>query len=80
MSPHPRNPLPMTALALVVLALVVLIENRHLSETDDQRRVERNRRRELEGQLQTRDQQLNGALEKITELKGGQPVSNGDDE
>lgn len=64
--------------ALALLALVVLMEARKAGEGDEQRRIERNRRLELEEQLETRNAQLNGALEKITEIKGGQPGSNGE--
>jgi len=66
------------AMALGVIALAVLVEARRAGEGDEQRRIERNRRFELEEQLATRSAQLNGALEKITEIKGGQPASNGE--
>lgn len=80
MSPRPqRNPtLAIVAALLGVIALAVLVEARKAGEGDEQRRIEHNRRLELEDQLATRSAQLNGALEKITEIKGGQPASNGE--
>lgn len=80
MNPRPqRNPtLVIVGALLGLLALAVLMEARKAGEGDEQRRIERNRRLELEEQLETRNAQLNGALEKITEIKGGQPGSNGE--
>lgn len=74
MSPQPHSSvLPAVVLALALIGFVILAENRKLAEDHDRLRVERSRRRELEQQLETRRVQLDGALEKITELSGPRP-------
>jgi len=81
-SPLPsRDPaLVAVGVGLLLLAVVVLVEARKLGELETRRRLERSRRAELEERLAVRSQQLDGALERIVEIKGGQPASPVDDE
>jgi hypothetical protein len=72
MKPHTRlDPdLALLALLVLVVGLELIIHSRRVAQLDEQRRIDHNMRAELEEQLETRRVQLDGALEKITELKG----------
>jgi hypothetical protein len=72
MKPHTRlDPdLALIALLVLVVGLELIIHSRRVAQLDEQRRIDHNMRAELEEQLETRRVQLDGALEKITELKG----------
>lgn len=73
MSPRTRHDPTLAILGLLLLALglELIIESRRVAETDERRRIDRNRLLELEQQLDTRSRQLDGALEHITEIKNG---------
>ncbi len=81
MGPRPQRnqALVGVGLGLLLLALVVLMESRKLGELEERRSLERRRRVDLEERLAVRNQQLDGALERITEIKGGQPTSTDDE-
>lgn len=61
------------SLCLAILTLSQL--ERNVNRLDELRRIERNRAIEAQDELRKRSEQLDGALETITELKGGQPAS-----
>jgi len=71
MNPHARldGSLALLGALLLVVALELIIESRRMAQLEVDRRISRNRELELEEQLEVRRVQLDGALEKITELK-----------
>ena len=75
MSPRPqRDPtLVIVACALLLMGYVLLDEARKRPNLVLQARAERNRRLEAEEEAERRRQQLDGALERIEEMKGEQP-------
>ncbi|HWE10555.1 MAG TPA: hypothetical protein VG325_14480 [Solirubrobacteraceae bacterium] len=76
MQPDPfgRNGALMIVLALAAVSLYVALLATDRDALGDQLRLEHRRRRELEKRLQEKDSQLDGALERIHDLR------NGDDE
>jgi hypothetical protein len=79
-SPRARHDpsLALAGLALMVWGFVIIQASRRVAEADEKHRVGRNRLLELEEQLETRRLQLDGALEKITELQNATPDAAGE--
>lgn len=77
----PREPrdfnLMITALAVVLIAAALIVDSRRVGRIQQERRIERNRVLQLEEDLEKSRRSLDGALEKITELQGGQPAGDG---
>lgn len=77
LSPRPPRDLPLLAMAAAALLIgfVLALESRRVGDLERRSRIAQNKHTELEQQLRNRTVQLDGALETITELKGGQPAS-----